>query len=166
MFRRFFLALVVAVMLAACVSPPTPTPTPDPLPVPDWLDFPTSEVVVDARARTGGPPRIGDLCDEIHLRIWGDGHIVYDECVEGQVLSSDGYVDRSRVREILTSLFGAGFFDSWEPGLPTPAATVVPNPAGSYCAIEVNLKSGPFLRSWSSVPPVCAQLFEVGPSIK
>jgi photosystem II stability/assembly factor-like uncharacterized protein len=64
--------------------------------------------------------------------------------------AGSGYLAPTDIHDLLALLDGLGFF--------APATPDSPNPAGTYCDLELNLKAGTFGRSWSGLPPLCVQL--------
>ncbi len=142
--------------LAGCVTSPIPGPTPTALPTstPDPLAYSADPqvVVLQVVARTrGGPPESGQPCEGFVLfRVWGDGRIARIQYEQDQRHIFSGSLDPSGIHGLLVLLDEQGFF--------IPTTPEGPNPAGTYCNLEINLQAATYSRSRSGVPPLCTQL--------
>ncbi len=139
--------------LAGCVTPPAPTtslPTPNPL----AYDTNPEAIILDVAARTrGGPPDYGQPCDgTVLFRVWGDGRVARVEYEQDWRRTAAGRLDPAGIHDLLVLLDEAAFF--------APATPEGPNPAATYCNLEVNLLAASYARSRSGIPPLCTQLFD------
>jgi hypothetical protein len=154
-------ARLVLVFAASLVLACTPWSSPtelSPILTPDLLAYDTSPetVVVYANARiTAGAPEPGQTCNYIpNLRIWGDGRVVLREYNDGQRYVYSSHYDPAQIRELLVFLEDQGIFE--------PRTPMMPNPAGTYSTVTINLRAGEYGFFWDNPStPVFAEFLSL-----